>query len=319
MFKRVLISLDDSALSRHAAHVGLALAQRLNSSVILCHVLDETGHATLSDPEASGRISRAHAERLLQPWLSEAASLNVSINIRLEPGQDVAEAIIRVAEDERAELIVIGTNVQAGLRGVLLDGTAYHVAHHAQVPVLLVRTQTKPEPIKPEPNQHILVAIKDLNSQGPVVAAANELIGSPSTKLTVLHVVPDPVPIFGAIADSDKIHGGRSERLAHGKKILEAALEGLDHIGAISTLLEAQGQRPGEVIVETAERIGANLIVIGGHQFKHGQRTLSSTLESVLHQASTSVLLVLETRIEPESETHLNHSNVMVQDEPVRS
>jgi universal stress protein A len=317
MFKRVLIPLDDSALSRHAAHVGLVLAQRLNSSVILCHVLDETGHATLSDPEASGRIALAHAERLLQPWPSEAASLNVPINIRLEPGQDAAEAIIRVAEDERVELIVMGTNVQAGLRGVLLDGTAYHVAHHAQVPVLLVRT-----PIKPEPNQHILVAIKDLNSEGPVVAAANELIGSPSTKLTLLHVVPDSIAIFGAIADSGKIRAGqsgRSERLEHGKKILGAALEGLDHIGAISTLLEAQGQRPGEVIVETAERIGANLIVIGGHQFKHGQRTLSSTLESVLHQTSTSVLLVLEARIEPESETHLNHSNVMVQDEPVRS
>ncbi|MCE9525416.1 MAG: universal stress protein, partial [Planctomycetales bacterium] len=63
---------------------------------------------------------------------------NVPVERRLLAG-DPAEAIIRLAETEKADLIVIGTHGRRGLRRVLMGSVAEVVVRTASCPVLTVK------------------------------------------------------------------------------------------------------------------------------------------------------------------------------------
>jgi nucleotide-binding universal stress UspA family protein len=57
-------------------------------------------------------------------------------------GQDVGTVILGIAEEEHANLIVIGTHGRYGFDRLLLGSVAERVAHHAEAPVMLVRAIT---------------------------------------------------------------------------------------------------------------------------------------------------------------------------------
>ena len=49
------------------------------------------------------------------------------------------EVIVRVAEDENADIIVIGTRGLGVVRRTLLGSVSDYVLHHAHVPVIVTR------------------------------------------------------------------------------------------------------------------------------------------------------------------------------------
>ena len=51
-----------------------------------------------------------------------------------------ADAILDVAEEERADLIVVGNKGMAGARRFLLGSVPNKISHHAPCSVLIVRT-----------------------------------------------------------------------------------------------------------------------------------------------------------------------------------
>jgi nucleotide-binding universal stress UspA family protein len=52
---------------------------------------------------------------------------------------DPATEIVRVAEEEKAELIVLGTHGRTGLSRILMGSVAEAVVRHAPCPVLIYR------------------------------------------------------------------------------------------------------------------------------------------------------------------------------------
>ena len=59
----------------------------------------------------------------------------------LKFGERRDEAIVHLAEDIGADLIVIGSREHGGLRRALMGGVADSVVRHAHCPVLVVRPQ----------------------------------------------------------------------------------------------------------------------------------------------------------------------------------
>ena len=57
---------------------------------------------------------------------------------RQEMGDPAAE-IIRVAETEVCDLIVVGSRGQGALKSLLLGSVSDHIVHHAHCPVLIIR------------------------------------------------------------------------------------------------------------------------------------------------------------------------------------
>lgn len=134
--------------------------------------------------------------------------------------------------------------------------------------------------------QHVLVATDLHKDSLPVVSRAVAEAKKNNAKLSVITVVPNvPYYMASGLASMSDVE---SELEETSKKRLKAAKEGIDmdakfYIKHGSAKLE---------IVRVAEKIGADLIVIGSHG-RHGvQRLLGSTASGVLHRADQDVLVV---------------------------
>jgi nucleotide-binding universal stress UspA family protein len=80
-------------------------------------------------------------------WLHrlQAPRSGVEIDHRLTDGEPHAE-ILRVAEDDRCDLIVMGTHGRTGLPRLLMGSVAEQVVRRAPCPVLTVKAPF-PEPV----------------------------------------------------------------------------------------------------------------------------------------------------------------------------
>jgi nucleotide-binding universal stress UspA family protein len=144
MYKKILIPVDGSELSRHAAQEGIRLAGLLGSEVLFLYVVDI---AILTIPDAEAGLAntelireglRTQGNRLLEELGGAAVKAKVSYKGMLAEG-DVHEEIIRVAHEAGAELIVMGTHGRRGLNRLLLGSVAESVTRRAHCAVLLIR------------------------------------------------------------------------------------------------------------------------------------------------------------------------------------
>ena len=77
-------------------------------------------------------------EEILRRGVELAKSLGLEADRRLGKGIP-AEEILRVAEEEGVDLIVIGSRGLSGVKAFLLGSVSDKVSHHAKCPVLIVR------------------------------------------------------------------------------------------------------------------------------------------------------------------------------------
>lgn len=156
-FKKILVALNHSLLSRHVFAQALELAVFNQAAIRLIHcitpemVAEPTGimlyetvlpqNITLNDyqtqrvlieqriEEAQVMLDRYRQEALNQGVLTEA---DYQIG---EPGQQICE----IAKDWGADLITIGRRGHTGLAEVLLGSVSNHVVHHAPCSVLVIQ------------------------------------------------------------------------------------------------------------------------------------------------------------------------------------
>ncbi|MFT3745181.1 MAG: universal stress protein [Pyrinomonadaceae bacterium] len=116
--------------------------------------------------------------------------------------------------------------------------------------------------------------------------------------VTVISVVDMAVPLVtdfygGYLPDTTELEKYAKENAA---KVVESAKTSLSSSfegRKVDITGDIQFGSPGSRIVETAEEIGADLIVIGSHGYKQWERILlGSVSSSVVHHAPCSVLVV---------------------------
>ena len=149
VFSSVVVGIDYSPFSPIAARLGAQLVSR-NGSLELCHVW-EPPHSTLSDigfGDASERAAETEAIRAAQAaTLSEFTdrlALEVPVTSYLAtliPGSNVATALIGRAQEQHADLIVVGAHARDNLAQRLLGTHADRVLRRADIPVLLIPEQ----------------------------------------------------------------------------------------------------------------------------------------------------------------------------------
>jgi nucleotide-binding universal stress UspA family protein len=144
---RILCATDFSESSDRAFDFSLALAARNGAKVTLLHVIEympDLGAAryrmVVPDPDPLRaeieRGARERLERAIDRGRGEFA--DVDVTPRAVVGRAYKE-ILRVATDERADLIVIGAQGHGLVEHILSGSNAQHVIRKATCPVLTVR------------------------------------------------------------------------------------------------------------------------------------------------------------------------------------
>lgn len=135
-YERILVAVDFSQDSLAVQGSVKELARRLGSALILLHVSEALKVVPGSDLAEDERLAwQAELDGEVKRLGDEG--LNARGIVR--GGFPVAEEILRVAVEERADLLVIGTLGKTSLKDKLLGTIADEVVSRAPCPVLIVR------------------------------------------------------------------------------------------------------------------------------------------------------------------------------------
>jgi nucleotide-binding universal stress UspA family protein len=146
LFKRIVVGTDGSDSAREAVRQAASLAQLTDASL---DVVSAYEPVPTSRSEAEQRGAPSDVAHEFGPRedvnfaLDGAAGIARDFNVEVKPHPrdgDPADAILSVAEEVDADLIVVGNKGMTGARRFLLGSVPNKVSHHAPCSVIIVRT-----------------------------------------------------------------------------------------------------------------------------------------------------------------------------------
>jgi nucleotide-binding universal stress UspA family protein len=137
-FTKILVAYDGSEHSERALQKAIEVAQCAQARIQILYAYDKIP-PYLGEPNLQHWIDRAvdKARSTLEPAVQQLNVSGVEFTINILEGP-AAEAILRVADAEACDLIVMGSRGLGMVQGLLLGSVSYRVLHHATIPVLLV-------------------------------------------------------------------------------------------------------------------------------------------------------------------------------------
>lgn len=130
--RHIIYATDFSSDSAHAAPYAISLAEEFDAKITLVHVLPQELRTHQDVPV----LQRYFTERL-QKLVPAGARPWCEPEFILEYGGS-GEAIVNLAEERSADLIVLGTRKSSGVLTYFKSGVAYKVMCHAECPVFTV-------------------------------------------------------------------------------------------------------------------------------------------------------------------------------------
>ena len=139
MFAKILLGYDGSPNAQRALAVALDLARRYEARVLAVSVAHLPDYADTRD-EINGSLDDAKAffGRFLGEAAAAAADAGVAMETRVLPGHP-ADTLVRVAEAEKCDLIVVGARGHTGVKRLLLGSVSEAIVRTAHCPVLVVK------------------------------------------------------------------------------------------------------------------------------------------------------------------------------------
>lgn len=141
MFEKILLATDGSSHAEEALRYARDLAVRDDALVIVVHAFASVpsylGEPVRSDLEARHvSIGREIADQATMEL--EEAGVEVETEVLEGPP---AEAILRVIETHRPDLIVMGSRGRGDVTSLLLGSVSHSVLVHSRVPVMIVKAK----------------------------------------------------------------------------------------------------------------------------------------------------------------------------------
>ena len=147
MFTKILLASDGSDGAAKAAAAAAELTRRFGAELTVLHVFSPPAPAIVPfsmgelatdvDPTWIDRLARAAGEQVACRAGEVLQAAGVPYAFRMEPGHP-AEVIVRLAETDGFDLVVLGSRGLGGVKEFLLGSVSNRVSHHARCPVLIV-------------------------------------------------------------------------------------------------------------------------------------------------------------------------------------
>ena len=146
MFNSIVVGTDGSETASEAVRQATELAQSLKASLHLVSAYEPVPEGRLRDerqqvPEDMQWMvnPREDVDSTLEEAAERIGKDGVEVKTYAREG-DPADAILDVAEEENADLIVVGNKGMRGTKRFLLGSVPNKVSHHAPCSVMIIRT-----------------------------------------------------------------------------------------------------------------------------------------------------------------------------------
>ena len=141
MYSYILVALENSAADRAVLEHIEPLAKLHGSKLLLVHVADGWAARAFNDLELRESDEMRADREYLAERCAELVARGFTCAARLALG-DPATELVKVAAEEKVDLIAMSTHGHRFFNDLLRGSTADRVRHDVTVPVLLVRARS---------------------------------------------------------------------------------------------------------------------------------------------------------------------------------
>ena len=146
MFDSMVVGTDGSETANEAVRQATDLAKRLDATIHLVSAYEPVSEGRLRDERSQVPDDvqwmvnpREDVSATLKQAAEGLQELGVKVETHAREG-DPADAILDVAEEQGADLIVVGNKGMTGAKRFLLGSVPNKVSHHAPCSVMIIRT-----------------------------------------------------------------------------------------------------------------------------------------------------------------------------------
>lgn len=141
---KIIVAIDGSQKSMEAAEHAIAMAKKNNAELFVVNVIHTPASMLTYGSEKSFKEflkkSKEEADKWFNTIIKRTTEIGVSVKTDLiEEIYSVPGAIIKYAEEKKADVIVIGGTGRSGFKKFLLGSVSEDVVRYARCPVLIVK------------------------------------------------------------------------------------------------------------------------------------------------------------------------------------
>ena len=248
--KNILYATDFSPVAEAAAPYAVELARHYGAKVTAVHVRSPLGYG-LSPAEAWPALTEAY-QREAKEMGERLESLFGGVEHTLVIGEgDTWGVISGLIEENKIDLIVMGTHARKGIERLVLGSVAEKILRRSPVPVLTISPHVQ---VKPETEMKHILFVTDFSPESEKAAPfAIMLAEENQATLDMLHVIETP----------------KSDEFVRAHDLVNATMNRLRQIITPDEALWCEPNflvEEGDAakrILEVASQRGADLIVMG--------------------------------------------------------
>ena len=265
--EKLLLPTDGSKFSEGSIREAISLAKNCSSKIFVLSVVEMNPEFEALAPEIIEKMEKETRQHL-ESVKSRALKEGVDCEIIVHEGEEPYQYIVAEAAKRKVEMIIMGRRGRTGLKRLMMGSVTARVIGHSPCKVLVI-----PETAKVS-YRNILIATDGSKYSDAAALEAISIAKRCGSDLIAL-----------SIATKDK-------DLPSAKKSVEKISQIAEKEGLKSKTMTPRGT-PYNVIVETAEKKNADVIVVGSHGRTGLERLLmGSVTERVIGQANCAVLVV---------------------------
>jgi nucleotide-binding universal stress UspA family protein len=287
MYRKMLVLLDGSKLAEVVFRYAQELSARLNINLELLHVCSPQEAEQLP-------MRQAYMEHMAEIFNNKTAEIlsrigeigdktaspKVKATVKMLVGYP-AEQIVKYADDNNIDLIMLSTHGQSGIRVWDIGNVANKVIHASKTNIWMVPSELREEVIRDRvPKRTIIVTLDGTKLSESVIPHAINLTKQRGAECEIVLIHVDT--------------GRQQAEKIDGKKYLDDMVKGLGEEGVQARAKLLKGDA-SETIVNFVEKNPAQLLVMATHP--HAGRSISvfsSVTENVVHMVKTVPILVVK-------------------------
>lgn len=284
MYKNILVGFDDSQSSKAALIEASNWVKRHGGNLILVHAVYFNSEEFGVAPEQLEQRFKIGEKMCVQTKKMISSEFGLEAQYLLCEGEPAA-VIVDIANEKKADLIMLGTYGRRGLNRLLMGSVTSLVIVNSPTDVLVVK---KPCTECTGEYKSILVPFDGSELSMKALNRACQLSKADNAGVTVLYVIPR----YEEMIEFYKNETAKRLLLNEAKKIMEQAKGIASELG-VSVKDEIQEGSASEKIIETSKRLNNDLIVMGSHGYRGVNKAImGSTAERVIINASCPILVV---------------------------
>jgi len=146
MFERIVVGTDGSETAGEAVRQAAELAKISKAELNLVSAFEPVNQSQLREESADvpGDVANVvNPRQVVNVTLEKAAgeAKKAKVDVQQHPREgDPADAILDVAEEIEADLIIVGNKGMSGAKRFLLGSVPNKVSHHAPCSVMIIQT-----------------------------------------------------------------------------------------------------------------------------------------------------------------------------------